>query len=354
MVFVWNLRWLSKHLDFLTPAVAFGLLIYGNWAYIHKFAIKKLFHQHGRLATAVGLIATIGVLDICVLLIWVQVLLVGPGAQKTIEPYTLLPPAQVTDPRAESFTSPQVNKPPLIYQCDENGYPTWCAHCQSVKSLRTHHSGRTGSCVFKFDHYCGWLGTLIGAGNYLLFIQFLVYMDCLLLIMWISMSPFIRVYTFRRDGNLIAIYILSVWCSLFVTGLLTAHIYMISLNLTSLEGIILKKTPKKNAEPKPYYVCYKNPKDHCRYVIKLTGPQFMSIWRKCTIWANWIDQLGERAYLWFVPIYTSKGKSRDIESAFDETGSRINDKILTLIDGKLQSGEYLKRFEAYGDGHDEL
>ena len=41
-----------------------------------------------------------------------------------------------------------------------------CTTCEIVKPIRSKHARVTNVCVFKFDHFCPWMGVAIGERNY--------------------------------------------------------------------------------------------------------------------------------------------------------------------------------------------
>eukprot|EP00887_Chlorella_sp_A99_P005208 scaffold1.g5208.t1 len=48
-----------------------------------------------------------------------------------------------------------------------------CVSCRIVRPLRTKHCAVTGRCVENFDHFCPWVGNVVGKGNRHLFLTFL-------------------------------------------------------------------------------------------------------------------------------------------------------------------------------------
>ncbi|KFM25488.1 Protein S-acyltransferase 24 [Auxenochlorella protothecoides] len=48
-----------------------------------------------------------------------------------------------------------------------------CVACRIVRPLRAKHCGVTGRCIECYDHYCPWVGNVIGRGNRAFFLTFL-------------------------------------------------------------------------------------------------------------------------------------------------------------------------------------
>ncbi|KAK5113027.1 hypothetical protein LTR85_011049 [Meristemomyces frigidus] len=62
-----------------------------------------------------------------------------------------------------------------VFVCDNQGLPIWCQHCRTWKPDRAHHNQDTGRCTLKMDHFCPWVGGVVGERSMKFFLQFLVY-----------------------------------------------------------------------------------------------------------------------------------------------------------------------------------
>jgi len=62
-----------------------------------------------------------------------------------------------------------------IFACESDGRPRWCTECENWKPERSHHCREIGRCVRKMDHFCPWVGGVVGENSFKFFIQFVAY-----------------------------------------------------------------------------------------------------------------------------------------------------------------------------------
>ncbi|CCD26363.1 palmitoyltransferase PFA5 NDAI_0H01890 [Naumovozyma dairenensis CBS 421] len=385
---------------YILPLATFAILIYGTWAYCHKFCYDQLYKRLHRHATAIVFMCIECCLSLLIFLMWLQIILLQqPLKQPTVPPYMIFNDNTNSNNRVIS------TKPPLYYQCDPNGYPIWCTYCQSLKLERVHHSRQLGYCIFRFDHYCAWIGTVIGRNNYRLFIQYVFYYNLLLAWIWLSISAFIRsIVTFNEgedrilNGNIIVIIILSCIFWLMTGALFVTHIYYMINNKTSLEVLASKHASKgrgmkiksklelivnktegasakdentnisSNLDTHNKYLCYFNSNDRFRYVFGMTTPDFNQCWKKDTTRANLNEFLGKNIITWFIPWGSPIRKAgenqgiQDLEGCLAEEshrygvqkiigayGEKLSEKTIENFQQQITEGNYVTRFQAYGD-----
>ena len=58
-----------------------------------------------------------------------------------------------------------------VFACDSRGLPIWCSACNNWKPDRTHHNQDCGRCTEKMDHFCPWVGGVVGERSYKFFVQ---------------------------------------------------------------------------------------------------------------------------------------------------------------------------------------
>ncbi|RYO77679.1 hypothetical protein DL766_008909 [Monosporascus sp. MC13-8B] len=49
-----------------------------------------------------------------------------------------------------------------VFVCESDGRPKWCSECCNWKPDRVHHSSEIARCVYRMDHYCPWVGGMVG------------------------------------------------------------------------------------------------------------------------------------------------------------------------------------------------
>ena len=62
----------------------------------------------------------------------------------------------------------------LIKLYDEHHCDSICPFCQIKRSSKTRHCQYCERCVLDYDHHCPWIRNCVGAGNFKIFIVFLV------------------------------------------------------------------------------------------------------------------------------------------------------------------------------------
>lgn len=66
------------------------------------------------------------------------------------------PDPNVDSPGLERFYSKSV------FICHTDGRPRWCSSCYNWKQDRASHCSEVNRCVKKMDHYCPWVGGIVG------------------------------------------------------------------------------------------------------------------------------------------------------------------------------------------------
>lgn len=139
--------------------------------------------------------------------------------------------------------------PPEIFFCDSEGLPFWCSTCKSIKSLRSHHSSWYNTCVPKFDHFCVWIGDLIGYRNNQYYIIFVFSFWLLFLFDVISMICFSsKLHNFGKTHTLhpvlIIMYIVDCFWFTMITSLVYTTVKHLINNETTMDMLQINKRRK--------------------------------------------------------------------------------------------------------------
>lgn len=141
---------------------------------------------------------------------------------------------------------------PLRYceRCNIFRPPTRCSHCYTCNA-----------CIVGFDHHCIWLGTCIGARNYLDFLVFLISLSSLIIFTeYTLVAELIDLESgetlFSALGSRIHVSVVVPACILFlllVGLLLSFHIMLVCKNVTTHEFLkntydMSSKSPNKKMQ----------------------------------------------------------------------------------------------------------
>lgn len=331
----------------LVPIVVVLIHSYGIWAFCHQFCYEQLYKKFHHKATYIGLVVTAVFLTVVIWFIWIQLLVLGPGRQPKILPFKIYPEAEDS---LEAEAAIKSILPPNIYSCDEHGYPIWCSNCQSLKMARTHHSHKLGYCIPRFDHYCRWVGTVIGRRNYRLFIQFAFYFILLLIIVVISVAVYLPKIKNDVNSNVYAIFGMSCVALLMVGPLLITHIHYMAFNRSSIEVLEVKR--KTMARRK--FFCVFNPADGYRYVIEFLPEDNQDFWDKHNIWLNFIEFLGPNILFWFIPWKSNVEEPSNVDSddyyrLIGDYHESMSTQFQELLFDRIKNNNYLTRLLVYGD-----
>ncbi|AET39193.1 palmitoyltransferase PFA5 Ecym_4114 [Eremothecium cymbalariae DBVPG len=349
----------SNYYRYAVPFVKFVLMCYGSWAYCHLFCFVELRDHLHHNAVAVFLTCMNIFLTLILWYIWIQIVVIGPGKQPTVLPFRIIPDAPCDEGTASKDETVVVSViPPDIYQCDPQGYPMWCSTCQSLKIERSHHSELLKYCVPRFDHYCVWLGTVIGRKNYKLFMQYVMYFTIYLVTASLTIALFMkRIVDYNKEHdltlnlNIIVLFILVLAFAFFVTPLFAVFSFYMSCNRTSLD-IIQKKAIKRHRKA---YFCVYNPEDRYRYVVDCLPAEQYNIWNKRNAWLNIKEFIGSNIWLWFIPIGTNISDfqvSRNEEYYNAIVGpyrEDLSDNYKSILLNRINQGDYVTRLRVYGD-----
>lgn len=153
-----------------------------------------------------------------------------------------------------------------VFVCDANGLPLFCGVCCNWKPDRSHHSSDVGRCVMKMDHFCSWVGGMVGENGFKFFAQFNVYGNIFSAYTLAVMAYFVA-ESQRKTGSpgpvhwLVTLGLGGFFC-LFTFGLNVMSCQMVLRNVTTIENIdaasrtmclavLLPPELQPSAEPRP-------------------------------------------------------------------------------------------------------
>lgn len=283
--------------------------------------------------------------------------------------------------------------PPYFY-CDINGYPYYCAQCDSIKPTRARHSNEIGKCVAKMDHFCVWIGSILGKQNYKNFmnfsVSFLLYFVYYFVVLLVyipgqfkhriklennyhstTANSFGKKVTTYCNPNLLILLVLSFLWILILAGLVGQHLWYIARNETTIEHIKFNREKRRrraakvvglneventnsndNAEKIYVNVLYHN---NDRYVVEVSPMDLP--FRKATFMKNFKEVYGTYNFLtWFLPFNfpqkNTSNRSNAIYSYFSQYKQKTNDVESPLVGSTPAAGAastYTARSDSYND-----
>ncbi|EJD04892.1 zf-DHHC-domain-containing protein [Fomitiporia mediterranea MF3/22] len=260
---------------------------------------------------------------------------------KQADPTGTSNPRTSQPPRAGGSTEDGL--PPPMYSRRPPTYPSllpeyqYCHKDGLVKPMRTHHCRICGTCVLMYDHHCPWVGQCVGAHNHKFFVNFLTWSTPWTLWIFATLVGLQAKRDSRSgadiDPQIVVIIALSALFSLFTSVLLGAHIHMIMLNQTSVEGLMMSNMRHREHAILGQMVplCdWRRSNVHKRR--KALRKEWDTEWGKLdtegNIWwlesagENWRYRMGRNVWGWFLPIGKSEGDGLTYprNPRFDEDG----------------------------------
>lgn len=206
-------------------------------------------------------------------------------------------------------------KQPTISGCklNESYYYPYCEICKSFKLNRTHHSKKLNCCVYKFDHFCKWLGIAINYGNYKLFLQYVTL--CLIECVIIFVISLYRLVLMQKWLGLSIMYLaITALLILCLASLLAIHLKLISDNQTTVEFLNYRWLKKNDKQSGIVYSPILQLNGELEYIdIKDCN----TIYTRRGLLSNFSDALGPMNLLLFLPTFNS----------FETLDLEVSDKI---------------------------
>ncbi|KAH7029448.1 palmitoyltransferase PFA5 [Microdochium trichocladiopsis] len=125
-----------------------------------------------------------------------------------------------------------------VFVCESDGRPKWCSECCNWKTDRVHHSSEIERCVLRMDHFCPWVGGMIGQNSFKFFVQFVCY-TCALCGVVLGAAGFVLRHQILNneelDPRVIAVIILAGFFCFFTFLMSTTSLRYVLLNMTNVD-----------------------------------------------------------------------------------------------------------------------
>lgn len=216
----------------VVPVVVTLIVAYITYVVVGNLSVDYLLRSDNRhVGVATAVIVIWFVLLMPFLLSWVRLLYVvilDPG-------YTEQHPLSVNDgdrtqtPGLEAFYTKD------MFVCDQYGLPIFCRYCNNWKPDRAHHSQDVGRCTMKMDHFCPWVGGVVGERAYKFFVQFLVYA-----FFQSTYATIVLAYYVGRDRGKVQWIVALALAGFFVfftLGMVVNSLWMIFRNVSTVENL---------------------------------------------------------------------------------------------------------------------
>ncbi|KAI1092006.1 zf-DHHC-domain-containing protein [Rostrohypoxylon terebratum] len=125
-----------------------------------------------------------------------------------------------------------------VFVCEDDGKPKWCSQCSNWKPDRAHHSSEIDRCVLRMDHYCPWVGGMIGENSFKFFVQFVTYTACYCAVVLGSAASSLHKQInegSQLDPHFIPVIVLASFFGLFTFLMTVTSVRYIFLNMTNVD-----------------------------------------------------------------------------------------------------------------------
>lgn len=130
------------------------------------------------------------------------------------------------------------------------GKVTWCHVCKAHRPERAHHDSQSGVCVMRMDHYCPWIGNVVGWHNYKYFLlmNWWTFLSCTMLLGTMqapsaleAVDNFLNTVNGSAGPAFGVLMAVVFWA---VTGGMFAHVlHMACRNITTVEEFFPGRNP---------------------------------------------------------------------------------------------------------------
>ncbi|KAG4301412.1 hypothetical protein PCK1_002338 [Pneumocystis canis] len=326
----------NRIFGWIIPPFLVGVMGFTTWVYIVLICINYLI-MHGR-RLGIVLLVVFFILLSMVALSFIRIIFTPPGY---IPRFKDLKEYLSNDIELGNYITDQMKTFYLYdaYVCENDGFPRWCSVCEVYKPDRAHHCSEVQRCVLKLDHFCPWVGGVIGFTRYKFFVLFIFYVTLICVFVICSCAPLTGEYR-RMNGHVpgpwVGILALAFFFTLFLGPFTSVHIFYIFRNSTTIESI--------NFYARFYLlnILYGTEKSGFKRTNVTTNPgqhPWDLGWMQ-----NWCSVMGEKWWEWMFPFKGSPGNGYHFDynsnmlsewktmATQSETISKCSAKILTFSD----------------------
>ncbi|KAK9245340.1 DHHC palmitoyltransferase-domain-containing protein [Lipomyces tetrasporus] len=225
------------------------------------------------------------------------------------------------------------NDVPEAFTCESDGYPLWCSRCQSMKPDRSHHSSELDRCVVKMDHYCPWVGTIIGFKNYKLFYLFVLTCFSFTIFVFVTLTVYTVKYAHERGEVIVQFVVVDALSGIFTALLVpfvSMHTYYILQNITTIEYL------SRHYRLQLVSIAVDEKRPELRGITETELG--MRLWDRGP-WQNWKSVMGNYVWEWVLPWNTTNA---------DGYSFQVNPKAIAALREKIERA----RESNNGDGPD--
>ncbi|KAI0149585.1 DHHC palmitoyltransferase-domain-containing protein [Xylariaceae sp. FL1272] len=176
--------------------------------------------------------------------------------------YEAGPNADIDSPGLEEFYTRDV------FVAEPDGRPRWCSKCCNWKHDRVHHSSEIDRCVYRMDHYCPWVGGMIGENSFKYFVQFTAYATFFCAVVVGATAPVVRSKGISAEPESLAALIIAAFFGLFASLMTLTSMRYIHQNMTNVDLLSYKtkiyhlavRVPRETRSDKFRVIIYPRPR----------------------------------------------------------------------------------------------
>jgi len=135
-----------------------------------------------------------------------------------------------------------------------------CQWCYKAKPDRCHHCSQCNRCILKMDHHCPWVANCIGFYNYKFFMNMLFHCSMTTLLVVSTSYPILSrtmshpdTFDYKVSYFVMTAYILASVLCFIITAFFLFHIYLISVQYTTIEFCEKRSEEDSNFHTKQPY-----------------------------------------------------------------------------------------------------